>query len=142
MDIVSKVRRPQGPLSRLFPFGYVLLLTYMLTLLLLTYNTCIQLYNFWNALKMTWLVETSNIMIECILVLLFLIKLKIKSKLTGFEYFKKRYGEEGFCLYKNVLNRSLKLNKLNLDLDFLLKCKTYNVFPKFLRFRWYKKSLE
>ena len=36
---------------------------------------------------------------------------------------------------------NFKLRKCELDLEFLIKCKTYNVFPKFLRFKLYKRSL-
>ena len=34
-----------------------------------------------------------------------------------------------------------KLTKANLDIDYLVKCKIYNIFPKFLKFKLYRKSL-
>ena len=58
-----------------------------------------------------------NKMMECLIVLLFLIKLHIKSKLTRL-YIEKRYGEERFHLYKNFFNSALDSSKLHLDPDY------------------------
>ena len=80
-------------------------------------------------------------MIHLVLALLFLIKLKLKRSANAFEYFYSIYGANGLDLYKKVHNVSMKNSKLKMDLDFLVKCKVYNMFPKFLRFKLYKKSL-
>ena len=37
---------------------------------------------------------------------------------------------------------TLKLSKLEFDLHFLQKCKIYNIFPKFLRFKLHKRTLQ
>ena len=86
--------------------------------------------------------RSNNMFLTTVLSLFFLIKLRLKSKLNGFEYFNKRYSQDGLRTYRNYYNNSLKLEKLKLDLEFLTKCKVYNVFPKFLRFKLYKKSLQ
>ena len=80
--------------------------------------------------------------ISSILCLFFLIKLRLRSKLNGFEYFNKRYSQDGLRSYRTYFNNSLKLEKQKLDLDFLTKCKVYNVFPRFLRFKLYKRCLQ
>ena len=80
-------------------------------------------------------------MFSTLFALLFLIKIKLRSASNAFEYFKKCYGADGLRKYRDVHNLSLKATKLELDLDFLVKCKIYNRFPKFLRFKLYRKSL-
>ena len=80
-------------------------------------------------------------MFSSLLVLLLIIKFKLKCATNGFYYFNKYYGADCLRLYRKLHNSSIKLNKLELDLDFLTKCKVYNVIPKFLRFKLYKKSL-
>ena len=79
--------------------------------------------------------------ITSVLCFFFLIKLRLRGRLNGFEYFNKRYGQDGLRYFRNFFNNSLKLEKQKHDLDFLTKCKIYNVFPKFLRFKLYKRSL-
>ena len=61
--------------------------------------------------------NVQNKMMEYLLVLLFLIKLHIKSKFTRL-YIGKRYGEERIHLYKKFLNSALNLSKLHLDPDY------------------------
>ena len=59
-----------------------------------------------------------------------------------FGYISRRYGDEGKRLYKKHEALRKKQEKTVLDLEFLNKCKTYNVFPKFLRFKLYRRSLQ
>ena len=56
-------------------------------------------------------------------------------------YLQEYYGNDSAKSYYSIISDSKKLEKSKLDLDFLLKCKTYDVIPKFLRFKLYKKSL-
>ena len=52
--------------------------------------------------------------------------------------------DNGRCTLKSCLayiNNLKKEEKCKLDIDFLVSCKTYEIFPKFLRFKLYKKSL-
>ena len=75
------------------------------------------------------------------LALLFILKIRIgvQSNILGF--IKKRYGEEGKKLFRTYEGNKKKHVQACLDLEFLIKCKTFNVIPKFLRFKLYKKSL-
>ena len=57
-------------------------------------------------------------------------------------YVKQCYGEDCARTFQKYLNTSIKHRKASLDVVFLTKCKTYNVFPKFLRFKLYKKILQ
>ena len=80
-------------------------------------------------------------MIKFLLSLLFCIKLKTRATKNSFKYVKNCYGVGALKNYRKLLNLSLRKKKLSLDLDFLNKCKIYNVLPKFLRFKLYKKEL-
>ena len=77
-----------------------------------------------------------------VLVLMFLIRLKKKSFRNVSDYILSSYGEDVQKLYRKYYNISRKCLKVDLDLDFLKKCKIYNIFPKFLRFKLYKKCLQ
>ncbi|KAG1714179.1 hypothetical protein GQR58_001810 [Nymphon striatum] len=57
-------------------------------------------------------------------------------------YIEKHYGTDGMKYFHLYADSRRKLKKCQLDLDFLLKCKIYNMFPKFLRFKLYRKSLQ
>ena len=81
-------------------------------------------------------------MFTILLSLLFIIRLKLKSNDNGFTNFFKRYGVDGQLIYRNLYNNALKLSKSEFDLDILQKCKIYNVFPKFLQFKLYKRTLQ
>ena len=75
------------------------------------------------------------------LALLFLIKLRCGASVNTINYIATNYGEEGRRLLRRYENHSRKLQKAKLDVDYLVKCKIYNVFPKFLKFKLYKKSI-
>jgi len=76
-----------------------------------------------------------------VLVLTFLIKLRCRNQ-DIFNFIRDRYDENALRTFKSYLKISRKLLKAELDLDFLTKCKVYNIFPKFLRFKLYKKCLQ
>ena len=74
------------------------------------------------------------------LVVKFLLLLHL-SKERLFDVIKR---DNGRCTLKSCLayiNNLKKEEKCKLDIDFLVSCKTYEIFPKFLRFKLYKKSL-
>ena len=73
--------------------------------------------------------------------LIFLIKLRLGQDINLIDYIDRRYGEDTKKLFRLYECSRKKFSKCRLDLNFLIKCKTYNVFPKFLRFKLYKKSL-
>ena len=57
------------------------------------------------------------------------------------DYVKSRYGLDGVRKFRSCENSSRKLEKSKLDAEFLVKCKVYNITPKFLRFKLYRKCL-
>ena len=56
-------------------------------------------------------------------------------------FLKDRYDHQDVNLYRRLETASKKLSKSKLDLLFLRRCKTYNIVPKFLRFKLHRKSL-
>ena len=94
----------------------------------------LSLRNIWSRIYME--------LISSLLVLLFTIQLKLKCATNGFNYFNRHYGADCLQLYRrlhvHIHNSSTKINKLELDLDFLRKYRAYNVFPKFLRSNYTK----
>ena len=57
-------------------------------------------------------------------------------------YISNTYGKDGLDLFHLLLDTKRKFEKCKLDLAFLERCKVYNVFPKFLRFKLYKRALQ
>ena len=57
------------------------------------------------------------------------------------QYLRKCYGEDTLRVFRKYENFQKKTTKCQLDIDFLRKCKIYNVVPKFIRFKLYKKAL-
>lgn len=80
-------------------------------------------------------------MFSTYLALLFIIKCCSGRTSNIIEYLSRRYGEDGRKLYRKFETHKKKQLKAQLDLQFLIKYKTYNVIPKFLRFKLYRKSL-
>ena len=68
------------------------------------------------------------------------IKLWTSNKDTV-DYISSKYGIDALRAVRKYKNIALKLTRCELDLIFLKTCKVYDVFPKFLRFKLYKKSL-
>ena len=76
-------------------------------------------------------------------VLLFILKLKTVMVTPDVSsYIRSKYNEEGFRRHQKFLNAHRKAAKLKLDVFYLLKCKIYNVTPKFLRFKLYREDLQ
>lgn len=69
------------------------------------------------------------------------ILLLIPSKERLYDIIVRDHGRRRLKDVFNYISTEKKKEKANLDLKFLLTCKTYNIFPKFLRFKLYKKSL-
>jgi len=76
-----------------------------------------------------------------VLVILFILRLRKATNFDVFRFIRSRYDEEVVKVYRKYENLSRKTIKTELDIDFLKKCKIYNIFPKFLRFKLYKKVL-
>ena len=76
-----------------------------------------------------------------VLAFVFILRLATGSTIS-LDYIRQHYGQEALKVYYKLLDHTKKIEKTKLDLDFLLKCKVYDIFPKFLRFKLYKKSLQ
>ena len=72
----------------------------------------------------------------------FLISIFKNKRVNPAEYLLERYGQETLKIYKKVTDTSRQLEKATLDLEFLRTCKTYDIVPKFLRFKLYRKNLQ
>lgn len=81
-------------------------------------------------------------MFSIVLSIILLIRLRCGKQVPIFDYINQRYGEDARASVRQYENISKKHAKTILDLDFLIKCKTYNIFPKFLQFKLYKRSLQ
>ena len=75
------------------------------------------------------------------LALLFILKIRLRSIVEIIRYTTNSYGE-GRKLLKRYEAMRKKHEKSCLDLEFLIRCKRYNVVLKFLRFKLYKQSLQ
>ena len=62
----------------------------------------------------------------------------------GYFEMKTSYTYKHFTVHVHdlLMNAKSKLEKTKCDLEFLNKCKTYNVIPKFLRFKLYKRNVQ
>ena len=75
------------------------------------------------------------------LAILFICKLSKSRTFSELNYIHRCYGENGVKCFHGYRNCARRLEKTKLDLDFLNTCRAYNIIPKFLRFKLYKKSL-
>ena len=84
---------------------------------------------------------SSIIMFVYALAFLFLLKLRFPLNQPILRIIARRYGPRILHIFRTYEQTSRKLCKAKLDLKFLKCCKTYNVFPNFIRFKLYKKCL-
>ena len=75
------------------------------------------------------------------LVLLFLFKLRFPKNKPISRLLTSRYGVNTLKCFRRFEQSSNKLCKAQKDLEFLISCKAYHVFPRFLSFKLYKKTL-
>ena len=73
-------------------------------------------------------------------VIKFLLLLKF-GRATLFDVVTRNHGSQCRKQVLRCIDLHKKLSKCELDVDFLNTCKTYDIFPKFLRFKLYKRSL-
>src|SRR5215469_13111940 len=74
-------------------------------------------------------------------VLLFIYKLKFHKPINFYNYIRSKYGQDGIKNIRTKEKLTKKLKKIELDIDFLNKCKAYNVIPKFIKFKLYTNRL-
>jgi len=75
-------------------------------------------------------------------VLLFLIKIRFPKNQPISNILRRRYGVPLLKNFRTLENATRKLNKARCDLEFLQSCLAYEVAPKFLRIKLYRRSLE
>ena len=77
-----------------------------------------------------------------ILVLLFLARIRFPKTESIPSIIRRRYGDKVLREVRQFEKLDYKLRKVQLDLDFLCKCKDSDVIPKFLNFRLANKKLQ
>ena len=77
---------------------------------------------------MNWLAITS-------IVFTFILRLRFPRHTSFSVLLTKRYGTSCVKIYRNLENAYFRYHKTKLDLEFLSKCKSYNILPKFLYFK-------
>ena len=78
----------------------------------------------------------------CILVFLFLARLRFPSSKSIVKFIKDRYGESVLKLVRKFERTDLRCRKAELDLSFLKYCFENSLTPKFLRFKVSNRSLK
>ena len=73
---------------------------------------------------------------------MFILKIRCSSTTNILNFIYTCYCDDGKKLYRRYETTCWKIIKTNLDLKYLIKCKTYELFPKFIRFKLYKKCLQ
>lgn len=76
------------------------------------------------------------------LVFLFIMKIRFPTSTPINRIIATRYSAEVLHTFRKYEQIITKQTKATLDLKFLHACVAYNVFPKFLKFKLYKASLE
>ena len=81
-------------------------------------------------------------MLVAALVILFLLKIRFPRNQPISRSIQQRYGQQALSKYRHVEKTIFRYEKTICDIDFLYKCKAYNVMPKFLRFKLYNKRIQ
>ena len=76
------------------------------------------------------------------LVLIFLLRLRFPKNRPISRIIQDRYGRPVLLNFRKYEKLNLKLERLNCDLEFLFHCKAFNILPKFLHFKLYRKDLQ
>jgi len=75
-------------------------------------------------------------------VLLFLLKIRFPKNRPISNILKERYGVPLLQKFRSLEKTTKKLDKAKCDDEFLQSCLAYNVIPRFLRIKLYRRSLE
>ena len=75
------------------------------------------------------------------LALLFIIRLRFPSNKSLFQVIRERYGAATVKAVRQWESASRRSEKIALDVDFLVRCLTHGIVPKFLKIKLYRKSL-
>ena len=79
--------------------------------------------------------------LSSVLALTFILRLRFGRTATVQDVIHRNHGQETLSGFRRFFDANKKKAKCELDLEFLVKCKTYEIFPKFLRFKLHKKCL-
>ena len=74
-------------------------------------------------------------------VLLFILKLKFPKYKSFTEILSRKYGLDTIKIYRRLEKTYFRLNKVQLDIDFLQSCKENRIIPKFLKFKTYNRKM-
>lgn len=80
-------------------------------------------------------------MLQTVLVILFILKLKLTRSENTFSYIRRQYDGSTLRLYRRLESSKKKWKKAQMDHDFLLYCKMSNIVPNFIKFKLYRSSL-
>lgn len=75
------------------------------------------------------------------LALSFILRIRFPSHRSINTTLRNRYDNSTYSIFQELEKTHRKLSKIEQDLRFLTHCQLQNIFPKFLRFKLYKKSL-
>ena len=75
------------------------------------------------------------------LILSFICKIYLPENKPISRIIRRKFGQETLDLFRQVENTWRRFSKVTHDLHFLNCCKTFNVFPSFLRFKLFRKDL-
>ena len=73
-------------------------------------------------------------------VFLFLLKIRFPKETPISTIIERRYGRRTLSIFRKYERIRLKYQKCQCDLNFLMRCKSYNIVPKFLHFKLYKNT--
>ena len=80
--------------------------------------------------------------LKSVIPLLFILRIVPKSPdAVLYDKIREVYGPTGIRTLNSRLNKSKKFLKTELDIIFLRHCKVYEITPKFLRIKLYRRSL-
>src|SRR5215469_7489653 len=80
-------------------------------------------------------------MLKKLFVLLFLLIIKFPKNKNFFNYIRQKYGSDLYSNLRRIIKTKKKIQKLNLDAEFLRLCLFHDVIPKFIVPKLYKHSL-
>ena len=90
--------------------------------------------------KASW-IKMAFLNIAVSLVFLFILKIKFPKETPISTIIQGRYGRRTLSDFRKYERIRQKYQKCICDIQFLVKCKSYNIIPKFLHFKLYKRKL-
>ena len=79
--------------------------------------------------------------LSSIFAVLFLLRIRLSRSDNVADYLRRKYDGHTLKLYRHLESSIRKLEKAQLDHEFLMYCKLNNIIPNFVKFKLYRKSL-